>query len=152
MRTKATRITALLLILFTVFSSICIFPIKTEAVTKPGRPTISHTVSQNLKWKYSTDAKGNKYRCKYTRIKITWSKVSGADGYEVWDGYSCGKQRYAGAVYSYTREIKQINKNYAHNYDFKVRAYKNVNGERYYGAWSKVVYGKVPTGSWEYYR
>lgn len=73
-------------------------------------------------------------------IKITWKKVSGANGYEVYmSTKKSGKyKKIKTATYkqnSYTR--KKLNK--GKKYYFKVRTYRKVNGKKLYSAWSKVV-------------
>ena len=77
--------------------------------------------------------------------KLSWKKVAGADGYEVYRAntekgkfkkIATGK---SGKSISYTN--KKLSKN--KTYYYKVRAYKNVNGKKVYGAYSQVVKVKI---------
>lgn len=84
-----------------------------------------------------------------TSVKLTWNKISGAQGYEVFRTVteSCGKNYSAdqGTTNYYTKwtlvkDIKKAStKTYTvkgltagQDYTFKVRAYKTVNGKKYY--------------------
>lgn len=69
-------------------------------------------------------------------FKATWKKVAKASGYKV--SYTVGKKtksklvKGAGKLSVTVRKLKKGKK-----YTVKVRAYKIVNGRKYYGAWSK---------------
>lgn len=73
-------------------------------------------------------------------IKVSWKKVSGANGYEVY------RKAGSGAKYSIVQTINSgntlsyTNKNLVKNskYYYKVRAYKIVNGEKIYSSYSTV--------------
>ena len=77
--------------------------------------------------------------------KLSWKKVAGADGYEVYRSNSAkGKFKKiatskSGKSVSYTN--KKLSKN--KTYYYKVRAYKNVKGKKVYGGYSKVVKIKI---------
>ena len=77
--------------------------------------------------------------------KLSWKKVAGADGYEVYRSNSAkGKYKKiatgkSGKSVSYTS--KKLSKN--KTYYYKVRAYKNVKGKKVYGSYSKVVKVKI---------
>lgn len=78
---------------------------------------------------------GLKYINTSSSIKLTWTKSSSATGYEVWI-YNSSKDNYIKAktitnknITSYTRQ----NITSATVYKFKVRAYRIVNGIKYYG-------------------
>ncbi len=77
--------------------------------------------------------------------KLSWKKVAGADGYEVYRSNSAkGKFKKiatskSGKSVSYTN--KKLSKN--KTYYYKVRAYKNVKGKKVYGEYSKVVKVKI---------
>lgn len=79
----------------------------------------------------------------YNKVKITWSKVSGADGYVVYratskDGtYKAVKAIKDGSTVSYTNEGKT-----GTTYYYKVRAFKLVDGVRKYGSYSSIVSAK----------
>lgn len=87
----------------------------------PGKPTISLTA-------------GSK------RVKVKWSKVSGASGYVILrstkkaSGYKTVKTIKKGSVVSFTNS-KLVK---GRMYYYKVRAYRLVNGKRIYGAYSAV--------------
>lgn len=77
--------------------------------------------------------------------KLSWKKVAGADGYEVYRA-NAEKGKFkkiatskSGKSISYTN--KKLSKN--KTYYYKVRAYKNVNGKKVYGAYSQVVKVKI---------
>ncbi len=72
------------------------------------------------------------------KIKITWKKVSGADGYQIYmkagkGKYKCVKTIKKGKTTSYTyTKAKKGTK-----YTFKIRAYKKAGNNKAYGAFSK---------------
>lgn len=73
-------------------------------------------------------------------IKVSWSKVSGASGYEVYrstsktGSYSKVKTVTSGVTISYTNTSLSKGKTYY----YKVRAYRTVYGKKVYGAFSTV--------------
>lgn len=71
----------------------------------------------------------------YQKVKVSWSKVDGADGYEV---YQNGKKQKAVPVLSYTQNGLKTGSTYI----YKVRAYKKVNGTKVYSAYTKDVKAK----------
>ena len=69
-------------------------------------------------------------------VKLTWNKVSGADGYEIAIKVP-GALNYE--LYNATGTSKTITGlNDAGTYKFKVAAYKKVNGEKIYGSYSSI--------------
>jgi len=77
---------------------------------------------------------------KSKKATIKWNKVSGANGYEVFMATS-KKGKYKkiktikkGSIKKFTKKKLKKNKKYY----FKVRAYKNVNGKKVYGSYSKI--------------
>lgn len=78
---------------------------------------------------------GLKYTNTTSSIKLTWKKAAYASGYEVW------MYKHNQDVYVKTKTITSKNTNYftktglssASMYRFKVRAYRYVNGVKYYG-------------------
>lgn len=74
------------------------------------------------------------------KIKVKWTKVSGASGYEIMrstkksSGYKRIKTIKKGSVVSFTNKKLKKGKKYY----YKVRAYRTVNGKRVYGAYSAV--------------
>ena len=73
-------------------------------------------------------------------VKVSWKKVSGANGYEVYRKsgssakYSIVQTVTSGNTLSYTN--KKLIKN--SKYYYKVRAYRIVNGEKIYSSFSTV--------------
>lgn len=98
-----------------------------NAATRIGRVTLS-------KWKeipVSADVDGIDYR-------ITWKKVKGATGYQVKEY----EKEYPGEKwYVLTGNLKKTSYDvtFSSLYAFKVRvrAYKKVNGKKYYGPWTE---------------
>lgn len=88
----------------------------------------------------------------YQSLKITWSKIPGASGYELYrstsasSGFSLAKRITSGGTVSFQNSGLKLNQVYY----YRVRAYRTVNGKRVYGSFSSVVRGKVvlsaPTG------
>lgn len=84
-------------------------------------------------------AKIKKIKRNGTKIKVTIKKVKGATKYQI--KYSTSKKFTKKATKTVTtkkttKTIKKLKKN--KKYYVKVRAYKKVNGKKYYGKWSKV--------------
>ena len=77
--------------------------------------------------------------------KITWEKVSGASGYEIYSATSKnGKYKKVmtikkGGTVSYKNTKLKKGKTYY----YKVRAYRTVNGKKVYGAYSSVKSVKI---------
>ena len=75
-------------------------------------------------------------------LKITWKKVSGAAGYQIWRSVDNGKYLLvkaikSGSTLSYVNDTSAANK-YGKKYKFAVRAYKKVNGKTVYSAFSPI--------------
>ena len=74
---------------------------------------------------------------------MTWKKVSGANGYEVYrstskkGNYKLVKTVTKGKSYKDTKLSK------GKTYYYKVRAYRNVNGEKVYGGYSSIEKVKI---------
>nr|MBP3598814.1 hypothetical protein [Eubacterium sp.] len=72
-------------------------------------------------------------------VKVSWNKVSGADGYRVYrstsktSGFSKIKTVKSGSTISCKKKTTRYKKYY-----YKVRAYKTVNGKKVWGAYSSV--------------
>lgn len=76
-----------------------------------------------------------------TSIKVTWSKVAGATGYQVWRATSSnGTYTNLGSFTSLSKVSTGLKT--GTTYYYKVRAYTEVNGTRYYSAYSTVVSAK----------
>ncbi len=77
----------------------------------------------------------------YSSNKVTWNKVSGASGYEIYRAtsskgtYSLKKTVTSGSTLSYTNTGLTTGKKYY----YKVRAYRLVNGKKVYGNFSSIV-------------
>ena len=80
-------------------------------------------------------------RASSSSIKLTWKKVSGASGYEVYRAtkktgtYSKVTTIKKGSTVSYTN--KKLTK--GKTYYYKVRAYRTVSGKKVYGSYSDIV-------------
>ena len=69
-------------------------------------------------------------------FKVKWKKVSGASGYKV--SYKLGKKTKNKTVKSGKKVSLKVKKlTSGKTYTVKVRAWKKVNGKKYYGKWSK---------------
>ena len=75
------------------------------------------------------------YAKKY--IKLSWSKVFGADGYEVYRATS-KKSTYKKVKTTVKTSFKNVNLKAGKNYFYKVRAYKVIDGQKVYGEFSSV--------------
>jgi fibronectin type 3 domain-containing protein len=76
-----------------------------------------------------------------TSIKLTWSKVAGASGYQIMRSTSAnGTYTSIGTVTGTSKTSTGLKT--GTTYYYKVRAYTEVNGTRYYGAYSTVVSAK----------
>lgn len=75
-------------------------------------------------------------------IRLTWSKVKGATGYQVYR-YNKAKGKYVRCFT--TKKLSLINKSLKANtrYSYKVRAYIVKDGKKYFGDFSKIVKGKT---------
>ncbi len=78
-----------------------------------------------------------------TKIALSWKKVTGSNGYEVYRGkggvYTKVKTMTSASTTAYTNG--SLNKNTS--YKYKVRAYKVIDGIKYYGTFSDII--KVTT-------
>lgn len=80
------------------------------------------------------------------KVKLTWKKLSGVSGYEI--TYATNKKftknkktvkvKKAAATSTIIKKLKKKK-----TYYFKIRAYKTTNGQKKYGAWSKVKKVKI---------
>ncbi len=73
-----------------------------------------------------------------SQIKLSWGKVSGANGYEIYQ-YNSSKKTWK-KIKSTTSTAYTVSKlKSGATYKFKVIAYKNVNNKKIYGAFSSVI-------------
>lgn len=90
-------------------------------IIKPAKVKVSKAISQ----------KGGK-------IKISWKKAKGVSGYEICYAknktFKKGKKVVTVKSSAKSRTIKKLSKN--QTYYIKIRAYKKINGNKVYGAWS----------------
>jgi nitrate reductase NapAB chaperone NapD len=68
-------------------------------------------------------------------LKVKWAKVKGASGYKI--SYKVGSKTKTVTVKGASKKSKTIKNLTRGKYTVKVRAYKTVNGKKYYGKWSK---------------
>lgn len=74
------------------------------------------------------------------RNKLSWDKVKGADGYELWIKYP-GKKKYRKAVEKSER-VRVVNHSGLKSgsiYSYKVRCYRKAPGRRFYSKFSKAL-------------
>lgn len=75
-----------------------------------------------------------------TSLKLSWKKVTGASGYEIYQ-YNTAKKKYVKAATitkgkTVSKKLTKLKKKTT--YKFKVRAYRKVSGVTYYGSFSSV--------------
>ncbi|MGN1340875.1 MAG: hypothetical protein ACI4WS_11330 [Oscillospiraceae bacterium] len=70
------------------------------------------------------------------KLNLSWNKVTGADGYQI--NYSTDGKSFK-TLATVSANSYSTSKLGAGNYQFKVRAYKKVNGKTYYGGFSSNV-------------
>ena len=95
-----------------------------NAVPKPAAPTGVKAVSASS-----------------TSIKVSWNKTTGATGYEVFRSTKADSS-YVMIQSTTTTSITNKGLTNGKTYYFKIRAYTEVNGTRYYGDYSSVVSAK----------
>lgn len=95
--------------------------------------------SSKIKMSTKTDAPVIKLKASGNKVKISWKKVKGVGGYEVYmstnkkNGYEKIKKNSSSKL-SYVQNNLDKNKKYY----FKVKSYKNINGKKVYSKWSDV--------------
>lgn len=70
----------------------------------------------------------------YKSVKVSWKKVSGVDGYQIYRSKSKSTGYTKLATTSSTSKV--VSANVGQGYYYKVRAYKKQNGKTYYGSFS----------------
>lgn len=71
-------------------------------------------------------------------IKLSWSKHTGVSGYRVYSyNYKNKKWEYVGKTSSTSYTIKKLKA--GTTYEYRVRAYKTINGENYYGEYTSSI-------------
>lgn len=95
-----------------------------------GKPVVAKTVA--LARPMISDSYRNE-----NLIKISWTKASGADRYNIYRSDSVdGEYSYIASILGGTLEYTDENVKYDQSYYYKVRAYKRVDGIVYYGLYS----------------
>lgn len=72
------------------------------------------------------------------KVKVSWSKVSGATGYQISKSTSSKKTNIVATVKSQSATSKVLTSKKKKTYYYKVRAYRTVNDKRVYAPWSSV--------------
>jgi hypothetical protein len=114
-------------------------------ITIKGQGNYSGTITKTFKIALAKTTVKTAKSSKAKKATITWSKVTGADGYEVYQATSkSGKYTKVttikkGSTVSYTKSSLKSGKTYY----YKVRAYRNVDGKKVYGSYSAVKSVKV---------
>ena len=118
----------------------------TDSTKSPAiKATQATTKSNNTKPTVTKPAKVKsvKLTAKKKKLNVTWKKISGVTGYEVKVATNSkltkGKKTVTVKKNKVTIKMLKSKKKYY----VKVRAYKTLNGNTYYGKWSKVVKKKV---------
>lgn len=107
--------------------------------TEPTKTEISLNIPTNVKCTAS-------YKLTWVQtgfeVILTWSKVNGADGYEIYRECFEG-----GETYTSTETVTECEysegTSMTSEYTFKVRAYKNNNGKTIYSDWSEPAYAST---------
>lgn len=126
----------------TVWTAATTLPVLNPTTTAAPTATASPSVNTQTKVKVGKVKKlkvKTKKKSTYKLYKISWKKVSGATGYEVyWSRKKKGKYtKISSNAYTNKARCRGIPKN--KKFYIKVRAYKTVNGVAHYGKFSKVV-------------
>lgn len=108
----------------------------TATLTISGKGIYSNTKTIKFKIVQPTSLK---IKSKSTdSIKLSWKKANGASGYEIYSyNYSKKKWNYVKKVTSSTYTIKKLK--IGSKYKYRIRAYKNENGKKQYGAYTSSV-------------
>ncbi len=110
---------------------------KNDTVTKKSAKTTPKTVTKLAK------VVKVKVKSRKKKLNISWKKVKGATGYEVLyatnNKFTKNKKKVSVKKNKVTLKKLKARKKYF----VKVRAYKKVSGDKYYGKWSKVIKKKT---------
>ena len=121
-------------------------PLPTMIPTQTPTPTSTPTpqTPKKVVKKVAAPSKPTKVKVKNNKKKtatVTWSKVSGAKGYQVQYAYSAPFSKKTKTVSTNKFVAKKLKKK--KTYSFRVRAYKMNCKKKLYGKWSKVVRIKI---------
>ena len=118
--------------------------IPTQTPTPTSTPTPQSQTPKKVVKKVAAPSKPQKVKAKNNKKKtapVTWSKVSGAKGYQVQYAYSAPFSKKTKTVSTNKFIVKKLKKK--KTYSFRVRAYKMNGKKKLYGKWSKVVRIKI---------
>ena len=107
----------------------------TITVTMKGR----YTGTKTLKFKIVPAATKLKASKSGGKFNLSWSKVSGVDGYQIYYSTNGGSTYKSAGNVSGSKTSAKLSLDTSKKHVFKIRAYKKVNGTKYYGAWSDTV-------------
>lgn len=123
-------------------------PVPTAKPTRVPVPTATPTsqsqTPKKVVKKVAAPSKPQKVKVKNNKKKtatVTWSKVSGAKGYQAQYAYSAPFSKKTKTVSTNKFVAKKLKKK--KTYSFRVRAYKMNGKKKLYGKWSKVVRIKI---------
>ena len=119
-------------------------PTQTQTPMPTSTPTPQSQTPKKVVKKVAAPSKPTKVKVKNNKKKtatVTWSKVSGAKGYQVQYAYSAPFSKKTKTVSTNKFIVKKLKKK--KTYSFRVRAYKMNGKKKLYGKWSKVVRIKI---------
>ena len=134
--TTKKRALAILLVIVTLFGMFAMFvPMQAEAASL-ARPVVKYSLKST-----KTEVKFGIWHVYEKKATVTWKKVSGADGYEVYvNTNNCSKKTITTTKTSTTMThcVHGLfaSLNIYPYWTVKVRAYDVVNGKNVYGPWS----------------
>jgi len=73
-----------------------------------------------------------------SRVDVNWNQLSGISGYEIWRKVNNGAWKLALNAGSNTIGFYQTGTDFNKTYQFKVKAYKTIDGTKLYSGWSKI--------------
>lgn len=118
--------------------------IPTQTPTPTSTPTPQSQTPKKVVKKVAAPSKPTKVKVKNNKKKtatVTWSKVSGAKGYQVQYAYSAPFSKKTKKISTNKFVARKLKKK--KTYSFRVRAYKMNGKKKLYGKWSKVVRIKI---------
>lgn len=117
-------------------------PLFTTVDIKVNSKEVSEANNAAKKAIKASRVEGVKIKAAKKKAAISWKKVSGASGYQV---SRSAKKTGTFTTVKTTSSLKYTNTSLTSKktYYYKVRAYKTINGVRYYGRWSSVKTAKV---------
>ncbi|MDO4459400.1 MAG: hypothetical protein Q4C42_04825 [Clostridia bacterium] len=123
---------------------------KVKAVNK-GLSSPYSSVSKGISPKLGTVSDAKASSKSYNKIRITWKKVSGASGYQIYrknekTGTSAIIKKITSADTLYYTDTVTSGRNYT----YKVRAYRKESSGTYYGSYSLPTTAKAPIGTTAY--